>query len=83
MIDDAMRVRVVRSILGMDSKTFALKVGISAGTLTAWEKGRLTPQAGKRQKLARVCQEYKIAFLPSGYPVPAVDVLMFKEGHSA
>ena len=37
-IDDAVRVRVIRAILGMSSKAFAARVGVSAGTLTAWSE---------------------------------------------
>jgi hypothetical protein len=29
--------------------------------------------------LAKICQEHKIAFAPSGFPLPASDVLIFKE----
>jgi len=78
-IDDAVRIRVIRAILGMSSKTFAARVGVSAGALTAWERGRATPQVLNRQELAKICQEHKIAFAPSGFPLPASDVLIFKE----
>jgi DNA-binding transcriptional regulator YiaG len=78
-VDDAMRVRVIRALLGLDSKSFASRLGVSAGTLTAWEKSRATPQLGKRETLAKLCQESGIAFLPSGMPVPAVDCLVFKK----
>lgn len=78
-IDDAARVRIIRAITGMDSKTFALKMGISAGTCTAWEKGRSTPQREKRRELAQFCQKLGIAFLPSGMPVPMSDLVPSQE----
>lgn len=78
-INDGCRIRVIRALLGMDSRTFAAKVGISPGTLTAWEKSRATPQAEKRHALAQICQENGIGFLPSGFPVPFVDCLLLRE----
>ena len=82
-LSDAMRVRVIRALLGMTSKQFAQKIGVSATTLTSWEKGRNTPQAHIRPRISDLCQEHGIAALPSGMPVPASDVLMFKEAKSA
>lgn len=78
-LNDAMRVRVIRAILGLNSKAFASRLGVSAITVTAWERGRWVPGAESREELARLCQEHKLAFLPSGMPVPAVDTLIFKE----
>jgi DNA-binding transcriptional regulator YiaG len=81
-IDDAVRVRVIRAILGMSSRAFAARIGVSAGTLTAWERSRATPQVLNRNELAKLCQEHHIAFAPSGFPLPASDVLIFKEPHN-
>jgi DNA-binding XRE family transcriptional regulator len=83
MIDDACRIRVIRAILGLNSRSFAARVGISPTTMTAWEQGRSTPQSAKRQELAKICHQERIAFLPSGFPVPAVDCLAFKENKNA
>lgn len=78
-IDDATRVRVVRALLGMSSKEFAQKIGISQGCITSWEHGRTAPQGPHRHELAKLCHERKIGMLPSGMPVPFTDVLMFRE----
>ena len=77
-IDDATRVRVIRALLGMNSRQFAKHVGISPGTLTAWERSRSTPQADKRKVLATICQQNGLCFLPSGMPVPGPDCLALK-----
>jgi len=79
IIDDAARIRVIRAILGFDSKTFCEKIGISPGTLTAWEKGRATPQREKRKTLAELCQAAGLCFLPSGMPIPQSDLLPTEE----
>jgi DNA-binding transcriptional regulator YiaG len=82
LLDDHVRVRVIRALLGMSSKKFAETVGVCAGTVCDWEHGRATPQAGVRPRISKLCQEHGIAALPSGMPVPASDVLLFKEAKS-
>ena len=79
IIDDAARVRIVRAILGIESREFAAPLGISAGTMTSWERGRSAPQREKRKALAAICQENSICFLPSGMPVPQSDLLPVQE----
>lgn len=81
---DAQRIRVIRAYLGMTSAAFAARLAISAGTLTAWERGRSAPQGRKRDTLAALCQESGLALLPSGFPVPLVDAILFnpKENHA-
>ena len=74
-VDDAARIRVIRALTGMDSKSFCEMLHISSGTLTSWEKGRATPQREKRKELAQFCQKLGLAFLPSGMPVPASDLI--------
>lgn len=83
MIDDAVRIRVIRAILGITSKSFASRVGVGPLTITAWERGRYAPKAEHRRELAKICAEAKIASLPSGMPVPAIDCLLFKEKENA
>jgi DNA-binding transcriptional regulator YiaG len=69
-VTDAMRVRVIRAIIGVTSRQFCRMVGVSPTTLTSWEKGRAEPQRRKRVILAAICQQNSIAFLPNGMPVP-------------
>jgi DNA-binding XRE family transcriptional regulator len=78
-IDEATRIRVVRAMLGLTSKQFASKVGVGPSAVTAWEKGRATPQREKRKELAKICQDAGIAFLPSGCPVPMTDIFTQQE----
>jgi transcriptional regulator with XRE-family HTH domain len=79
ILTDAHRIRIIRAILGWDSKTFAARLGVCAGTMTAWEKGRSSPQGTKKQELAELCQEYGIGFTPGGFPIPFADVLILKQ----
>lgn len=79
ILDDAQRIRVIRALLGMDSKSFATRLDICANTLTGWEKGRAVPKAAKRQALAELCSEQGIGFTPSGMPFPMADCMMFKK----
>lgn len=77
-INDSTRIRVIRALIGMDSKTFAKTLNICPATLTGWEKGRSAPQGNNREVLAEICREYKIGFTPTGMPLPMDDVMMFK-----
>jgi transcriptional regulator with XRE-family HTH domain len=79
VIDDAQRIRVIRALLGISGKELAKRVGVSQGVITSWEKGRNTPQRASRVELAKLCQEHKICFLPSGMPVPAEDIMSKQE----
>ena len=78
MVNDATRIRVIMALLGVTSKAFAERVGVTQGVVTGWAKGRFSPRQKSRIRLAEICQEEKIAFLPSGMPVP-VEELMPKE----
>ena len=78
-ITDSQRIRVIRAIIGMDSKTFAAELSVSAGTLTAWEKGRSTPQPQKRHELAKLCQKHGLGFTPTGFPMPMDDCFVFRK----
>ncbi len=77
-IDDSVRIRVIRATLGMNHTDFAAAMSISINTLANWEHGRATPQPKKRHELAKLCQKHGLCFLPSGFPVPASDCLVFK-----
>lgn len=78
IINDGTRVRVIRALLGMDSKSFAKKLNVCAATLTSWEKGRSSPQGDNKNALAKICSEAGIGFTPTGCPLPMADVMMFK-----
>lgn len=83
--DDATRIRVIRAMLGIDSKSFAAKVGVRPETMSGWEHGHYTPQPSKREELAKLCSEHGIGFTPSGFPFPIAECMMFRsqEGRSA
>jgi DNA-binding transcriptional regulator YiaG len=81
-INDATRVRIIRAMLGVDSKTFAKQLNVCAATLTSWEKGRSSPQGAKKDLLSEICNEAGIGFTPTGCPLPMADVMMFKPGEA-
>ena len=70
MVDDSVRIRVIMALLGVTSKDFAKRVGVSQGVITGWAKGRYAPRSKSRAALQKICEEEKIMFLPSGMPVP-------------
>lgn len=82
-IDDAVRIRVIRAIIGMKSKDMAKRIGVTACTITFWERGTATPRGKHRRELENICREHRITFLPSGFPVPFDDCLQFKESKDA
>ena len=71
IVSEAVRIRLIRALLGMDSKSFAARLGVCAASLTNWEKGRSAPTKTRREELARLCEAHKICFSPEGYPFPA------------
>ena len=81
-ISDGTRIRVIRAMLGHTSKQFCTIIGVTAGTLTAWEKGRAEPQRETRKVLAKLCQDNGLCFLPSGFPIPVSDMLKAQEMHN-
>lgn len=78
-LNDAVRIRVIRAILGVGSSEFAAMLGVSVGSLTSWEKGRCVPKSTGRASIARLCKDHNIGFLPSGMPAPFPDCVMFKK----
>jgi len=78
-ITDAVRIRVIRALLGMSCRKFADALNVSTASLTGWEKGRSVPRPRTRQELAKLCQKHGIAFMPSGFPIPVVDCMLFKK----
>jgi transcriptional regulator with XRE-family HTH domain len=80
IVDSSTQLRVIRAFLGMDCHSFAARLGISAGTATAYEDGKTAPLGPTRQVLAKLCQEHGIGFLPSGMPVPFAECFVFNPG---
>ena len=78
-ISDATRIRVIRAMLGMTSAEFAKRLNVCAGTMTAWERGRSSPQGENKKLLAELCQEFGIGFSPTGFPFPASDCVVFRQ----
>ena len=68
MISEDQRVRVIRAILGWESRAFAEKIGVTPNCVTNWEKGRSVPQEKHRNSLAKICEENRIVFDESGIP---------------
>lgn len=79
VVDDAVRIRVIRALLGESSKTFATRLGVTQGALTSWEHARNCPNRESRRVLAEVCQKYGIMFMPSGMPIPSTDLIATQE----
>lgn len=79
MIDDNARIRIIRAMLGLKPGAFATLLGVSTNTITYWENGRAIPRRQHRAKLAEVCSENRICFLPSGYPIPLDELLPMRE----
>ena len=70
MIEESMRIRVIRAITGLNSSKFCEKYGIHKSSMPAWEAGRAVPNTKSRETLARICAEYNISIRPDGFPVP-------------
>ena len=70
MIDEPTRIRVIKAILGMDSKAFAKAVGVAQNTVTVWESGRSVPNASSRFVIAELCKSRGIVFRKDGMPLP-------------
>ena len=66
-------VRAVRLHLGFDQKTLAARLGVSIGTLKAWEAGR-RPPSGSARALFRLLRQEGLSPLPAGVldAVPAM-----------
>jgi transcriptional regulator with XRE-family HTH domain len=69
-VDESTRIRLIRALLGMESKAFAARVGVCAASITNWEKGRSNPTESTRETLQKLCEVHGIWFTPEGYPVP-------------
>ena len=68
MISEAKRVRIIRTLVGMNAKTFAAKLGVDAQTVSNWENGRRVPAGRGRKALGELCVAEGITFTESGMP---------------
>ena len=50
-------------------------LGVCATSVTSYEHGHSRPQRKIQAKLSAICQAERIAFMPSGMPVPMDDIL--------
>jgi transcriptional regulator with XRE-family HTH domain len=80
MISEAKRIRIIRAILGWETRELAAKVGVTPGTVTGWEHGRSVPQRAPRMALNEICRLQGIAIMPSGYPMLTDDLYEKVEG---
>ena len=70
MVDEATRIRVIRSLTGLSNGEFAKVVGVNRASVTNWERGYSVPQRDSRKALAQLCSENGIEFREDGMPVP-------------
>ena len=63
-IPDSTRIRLIIALLGLTCKEFAELVGVRAATLSGWTSGRATPHPENRDRMAKICQDHKIGFMP-------------------
>lgn len=69
-VEEKVRWRVIRAILGWDKQTMALNLGINPNTVRMWENGDSCPNAPSRKVLASLCEKHRIAIRADGFPVP-------------
>ena len=69
-VNEATRLRLIRALLGMESKAFSARIGVCAATITNYERGRSAPTEKTRETLQKLCEAHGIWFTPEGYPVP-------------
>ena len=72
MISEPTRIRVIKAILGMDSKAFATAIGVAQNTVTGWESGRSVPSHESRVAIKALCDSKGIVFRKDGMPLPKV-----------
>lgn len=69
MVDEGMKVRVIRAILNWEKGKLADHMGVTYATLANWEHGRSRPNRTGQKKIDEICQQHNIAIRPDGYPV--------------
>ena len=70
MISESQRVKIIRTLVGMNAKTFAAKLGVDAQTVSNWENGRSVPAGRGRKALGELCGKAGIEFRADGMPLP-------------
>jgi DNA-binding XRE family transcriptional regulator len=78
VIDDALRLRVIKAFLGLRAPEMARSIGAHYVTYLEWEKGKQSPSGKYREAISALCRKHGIGFTPSGFPVPMADVFMFR-----
>ncbi len=73
MVSEAMRMRVIRAILGWQIKKMAQRCRVAPGTVYNWENGVSAPRYESRLIIQSILRDNKIAIRPDGFPVPAAD----------
>lgn len=69
-VQESVRIRLIRALLGMESKSFGARIGVCPATVTNYERGRSTPTEKTRETLQTLCEVHGIWFTPEGYPLP-------------
>ena len=69
MVDEAMRVRVIRAIVGISKSDLAARCDVVYQTVSNWETGRSVPNSTSRRVLSELCAKNNIAIRPDGFPV--------------
>jgi DNA-binding transcriptional regulator YiaG len=69
MVDEQQRMRIIRSITGLERREFADRLGVHRMSVYNWEMGKTVPNNIARKALAEVMQEYGISIRSDGYPM--------------
>ncbi len=60
IITPALRIRVIRAILGDKPGQFAKRLGVHVNTLARWEDGRNTPDGANEIALGKLCEQHGV-----------------------
>ncbi len=71
MVSEALRIRVIRAIMGISRTDMAKMIDVNPITVRHWECGHYEPQRKLRARIADLCREQNIAIRPDGFPVPS------------
>lgn len=73
IVEESVRWRVIRAILGVDKLAMAKRFKVSPNTIRNWECGRTVPNNINRKIISQICHEHNISIRPDGFPVPSGD----------